>query len=233
MPPADGTAPDSAALDTAAPDSAATDSAATDEPQLPYGVGPWPGEWPTDPHYDAVLLAEGDRRNVIDRYRYWSMDAIVSDLDQHRHGFHVAIENWQHDMNIGSIVRSANAFLADTVHIIGRRRWNRRGAMVTDRYQHVVHHEDVATFAAWAQAEDLPIVAVDNVPGSVAVDRADLPQRCVLLFGQEGPGLSPEALVAASGVVEITQYGSTRSINASAAAAVVMYEWCRRWADQS
>ncbi|KRA26100.1 rRNA methyltransferase [Microbacterium sp. Root61] len=200
---------------------------------MPYGVGPWPGEWPTDPHYDAVLLAEGDRRNVIDRYRYWSMDAIVSDLDQHRHGFHVAIENWQHDMNIGSIVRSANAFLADTVHIIGRRRWNRRGAMVTDRYQHVVHHEDVATFAAWAQAEDLPIVAVDNVPGSVAVDRADLPQRCVLLFGQEGPGLSPEALVAASGVVEITQYGSTRSINASAAAAVVMYEWCRRWADQS
>lgn len=218
MPPAHGTAPD---------------SAAPDEPQLPYGVGPWPGEWPTDPYYDAVLLAEGDRRNVIDRYRYWSMDAIVADLDQHRHGFHVAIENWQHDMNIGSIVRSANAFLADTVHIIGRRRWNRRGAMVTDRYQHVVHHEDVATFAAWAKAEDLPIVAVDNVPGSVAVDRADLPERCVLLFGQEGPGLSPEALAAASGVVEITQYGSTRSINASAAAAVVMYEWCRRWADQS
>ncbi|WP_315071959.1 TrmH family RNA methyltransferase [uncultured Microbacterium sp.] len=198
-----------------------------------YGVGPWPGgeeAWPEGAEYDRELLATGDTRNVIDRYRYWRMDAIVADLDTRRHPFHVAIENWQHDMNIGSIVRSANAFLADTVHIIGRRRWNKRGAMVTDRYQHVVHHEDVDTFAAWAAAEGVPIIAVDNVDGAVPVDRADLPQRCVLLFGQEGPGLSAEALAAASAHIEITQYGSTRSINASAAAAVIMYEWCRRYA---
>ena len=203
------------------------------EPELPVGVGPWAGgpqAWPDDPRYDRELLAAGDRRNVIDRYRYWTMDAIVADLDQHRHAFHVAIENWQHDMNIGSIVRSANAFGAAEVHIIGRRRWNRRGAMVTDRYQHVRHHEDVAAFTAWAQDAGIPIIAVDNVAGSVALDRAELPERCALLFGQEGPGVSPEAVAAASGVVEITQYGSTRSINASAAAAVVMYEWCRRWA---
>ncbi|MDX2377939.1 rRNA methyltransferase [Microbacterium sp. LRZ72] len=202
-------------------------------PEAPIGVGPWPGGpagWPEDSRYDRDLLAEGDRRNVADRYRYWRMDAIVADLDTLRHPFHVAIENWQHDMNIGSIVRSANAFLADTVHIVGRRRWNRRGAMVTDRYQHVVHHEDVAALAAWADAAGLPILAVDNVAGAVPVDRAELPARCVLLFGQEGPGLSPAAIEAASGVVEITQYGSTRSINASAAAAVVMYEWCRRHA---
>ncbi len=198
-----------------------------------HGVGPWPGgepAWPSDGHYDPELLAEGDTRNVIDRYRYWRMEAIVADLDLHRHPFHVAIENWQHDMNIGSIVRSANAFLADTVHIIGRRRWNKRGAMVTDRYQHVVHHEDVEMFAAWASDAGIPIVAVDNVDGAVPVDRADLPERCVLLFGQEGPGLSEEALAAASAHIEITQYGSTRSINASAAAAVIMYEWCRRYA---
>ena len=203
------------------------------EPQLPVGVGPWPGsvdDWPDDPRYDRELLAGGDRRNVIDRYRYWTMEAIVADLDAHRHPFHVAIENWQHDMNIGSIVRSANAFGAAKVHIVGKRRWNRRGAMVTDRYQHVRHHEDIAAFAAWAKDAALPIIAVDNVPGSVPVDRADLPEHCVLLFGQEGPGLSPEAVTAAQGVVEITQYGSTRSINASAAAAVVRSEWCRRWA---
>ncbi|OAN33057.1 TrmH family RNA methyltransferase [Microbacterium sp. H83] len=199
-----------------------------------YGVGPWPGgeaAWPKDDRYDRELLAGGDTRNVIDRYRYWRMEAIVDDLDTRRHPFHVAIENWQHDMNIGSIVRSANAFLADTVHIIGRRRWNKRGAMVTDRYQHVVHHDDVESFAAWAEAEGIPIIAVDNVEGAVRVDRADLPQSCVLLFGQEGPGLSDAALAAASAHVEITQYGSTRSINASAAAAVIMYEWCRRYAD--
>ena len=133
-------------------------------------------------------------------------------------------------MNIGSIVRSANAFLADTVHIIGRRRWNRRGAMVTDRYQHVVHHETVEAFAAWAASENLPILAVDNVGDAKPVDKAELPKRCVMLFGQEGPGLSPEALAAADAFIEITQYGSTRSINASAAGAIVMYEWCRRHA---
>ncbi|MFB2585154.1 TrmH family RNA methyltransferase [Herbiconiux liukaitaii] len=189
------------------------------------GVGPWVGEPPADPRYDPELLAAGDTRNVIDRYRYWSMEAIVADLDEHRHPFHVAIENWQHDMNIGSIVRSANAFAADTVHIIGRRRWNKRGAMVTDRYQHVLNHPDVATFTAFARDAGLPIIAIDNVPGSVLIETYAFPPRCVLLFGQEGPGLSPEALAAADAVVEISQFGSTRSINASAAAAVAMHAW--------
>lgn len=195
-----------------------------------HGVGPWVGERPDGDHWDEELLERGDTRNVIDRYRYWRMEAIVADLDTRRHAFHVAIENWQHDLNIGSIVRSANAFAADTVHIVGRKRWNRRGAMVTDRYQHVMHHPDVAALAGWARENELPIVAVDNVEGAVAVERAELPERCILLFGQEGPGLSPEALAAASSVVEITQYGSTRSINASAAAAIIMHQWVLRHA---
>jgi predicted RNase H-like nuclease/tRNA(Leu) C34 or U34 (ribose-2'-O)-methylase TrmL len=193
------------------------------------GVGPWHGEPPDDPRYDPELLAHGDTRNVVDGYRYWRMEAIVADLDTRRHPFSVAIENWQHDLNIGSIVRTANAFLADTVHIVGRRRWNKRGAMVTDRYQHVVQHADVAGLIAWAAERGLPIVAVDNVPGSVPIESFDLPERCLLLFGQEGPGLTAEALAAASAVIEIRQFGSTRSINASAAAAIVMHEWIRRW----
>ena len=190
-----------------------------------YGVGPWRGEWPVGEQYDPELLERGDSRNVIDRYRYWTMAAIVADLDVARHPFHVAIENWQHDMNIGSIVRSANAFGAATVHIVGRKRWNKRGAMVTDRYQHVIHHDTVAEFVEWARAETLPIIAIDNVPGSVIIETFALPERCVMLFGQEGPGLSPEAIQAADAVVEITQFGSTRSINASAAAAVAMHCW--------
>ena len=190
-----------------------------------YGVGPWRGEWPTGEQYDPELLERGDSRNVIDRYRYWSIAAIVVDLDASRHPFHVAIENWQHDMNIGSIVRSANAFGAATVHIIGRKRWNKRGAMVTDRYQHVIHHDTVDDFVAWARSEELPIIAIDNVPGSVIIETFALPERCVMLFGQEGPGLSAEAIQAADAVVEISQFGSTRSINASAAAAVAMHCW--------
>lgn len=197
------------------------------------GVGPWPGgrdAWPVDERYDTDLLELGDTRNVVDRYRYWTMAAIVADLDVRRHPFSVAIENWQHDMNIGSIVRTANAFAARTVHVVGRRRWNRRGAMVTDRYQHVLHHDAIQGLAEWAAAEHLPIVAVDNLPGSIPVTAYELPERCVLLFGQEGPGLSDEAVAAADGLVAIDQYGSTRSINASAAAAIVMHEWVRRWA---
>ena len=189
------------------------------------GVGPWQGEWPEEEFYDPDLLERGDTRNVIDRYRYWKMAAIVADLDETRNPFHVAIENWQHDMNIGSIVRSANAFGADTVHIVGRKRWNKRGAMVTDRYQHVMHHPDVADFVAWAHSENLPIIAIDNLPGSVIMETFTFPARCVLLFGQEGPGLSAEAVAAGDALVEISQFGSTRSINASAAAAVTMHAW--------
>jgi len=195
---------------------------------MPVGVGPWPGgpdAWPTDPRYDRELLAAGDARNVVDRFRYWTVEAIVAELDTHRHGFSVAIENWQHDMNIGSIVRTANAFLAETVHIVGRKRWNKRGAMVTDRYQHILHHDSIDGLVAFARETGRPIVAVDNVPGSVEVGEFAFPERCILLFGQEGPGLTPEALAAADAVVEIRQFGSTRSLNAGAAAAIVMHQW--------
>jgi tRNA G18 (ribose-2'-O)-methylase SpoU len=193
-------------------------------------VGPWQGERPTDARYDPELLERGDTRNVVDKYRYWTMDAIVADLDAKRFPFHVAIENWQHDMNIGSIVRSANAFAAQTVHIVGRRRWNKRGAMVTDRYQHVHHHDTVAELVEWARAASMPIIAIDNVPGSVIIETFAFPERCVLLFGQEGPGLSDAAIEAADAVVEISQFGSTRSINASAAAAIAMHVWIEQHA---
>ena len=197
-----------------------------------WGVGPWQGDLPTGPEaakYDEELLKHGDTRNVVDKYRYWSMEAIVADLDSKRHKFHVAIENWQHDLNIGSIVRTANAFLAAEVHIIGNRRWNRRGAMVTDRYQHIRHHPTVEEFLEWSktanEGEPLPIIAIDNVPGCKQIENYQLPQACVLLFGQEGPGLSDAAISSAVDVVEISQYGSTRSINASAAAAITMHQW--------
>ena len=189
------------------------------------GVGPWEGPLPDDPRYDPELLRDGDTRNVVDAYRYWTREAIVADLDTRRHGFSVAIENWQHDMNIGSIVRTANAFAAETVHIIGRKRWNKRGAMVTDRYQHILHHATVEEFVQWARVKELPVIAIDNVPGSVPIESFPLPAACILLFGQEGPGLSEAAIEAADAVVEITQYGSTRSMNASAAAAVAMHAW--------
>jgi tRNA G18 (ribose-2'-O)-methylase SpoU len=195
------------------------------------GVGPWVGEPPIGDQYDPELLRDGDRRNVVDHYRYWTLDAIVADLDRHRHAFHVAIENWQHDFNIGSIVRTANAFAAAEVHIIGKRRWNRRGAMVTDRYQHVRHHETVAEFASWAAGAGLTVIGIDNVDDSEPIETAELPRECVLVFGQEGPGLSDDARGACERTLSIAQFGSTRSINAGAAAAIAMHAWIRAHAE--
>ena len=200
-----------------------------DDPTAPVGVGPHPLPWPDDPHLDRQLLAEGDRRNVLDRYRYWRLDDIVADLDTRRHPLHVAIQYWEHDFNFGSIVRTANAFNVSGVHILGRRRWNRRGAMVTDRYLHVHHHPDVAGLVAWARAEGVELVGVDNLPGSVPLESVELPERCCLVFGSEGPGLTEEMVEACSRVVAITQFGSTRSLNAGAAAAIAMYHWALRW----
>lgn len=199
-----------------------------DDQTAPVGVGPWKGERPSDPRYDPVLLAEGDRRNVVDRYRYWTREAIVADLDTRRHPFGVAIENFVHDMNIGSVVRTANAFGAAEVHIVGRRRWNRRGAMVTDRYQHVLHHPDAVVLAEWATGRGTMLIGVDNLPGAVPLETYDLPRDCVLLFGQEGPGLSERARESCAAVLSIAQFGSTRSINAGAAAAIAMHAWIRR-----
>jgi tRNA G18 (ribose-2'-O)-methylase SpoU len=197
----------------------------------PVGVGPWQGAWPTDERYDAELLSAGDRRNVVDAYRYWRREAVVADLDTRRHPFHVAIENFQHDHNIGTVVRTANAFAAAAVHIVGKKRWNRRGAMVTDRYQHVHHHHHVPDFVGYAAQSGLAVVAVDNTPGSIRLEQAELPRDCALLFGQEGPGCSEESLDAATLVVSIAQFGSTRSINAGVAAGIVMHTWIRQHAD--
>lgn len=200
-----------------------------------HGLGPWEAEFgtppPTDPRLDPELLANGDRRNVVDAYRYWRMDAIIADIDMRRHPLEIAIENFEHDANIGTVVRTANAFAVSTVHIVGRRRWNRRGAMVTDRYQHLRHHESVHTLARHARDHALTVIGIDNVPGSRPIESAHLPRDCLLIFGQEGPGLSPEASEICVGTLSIAQYGSTRSINAGVAAGIAMHTWIRQHAD--
>ena len=201
------------------------------------GVGPWDQTHttpaPDDPRYDPDLLARGDTRNVVDAYRYWTREAIIADIDTRRHRLHVAIENFGNDANIGAVVRTANAFAVHTVHIVGRRRWNRRGAMVTDRYQHLAHHDSTAELLAFAAGAGLTVIAVDNVEGAVPIEQTALPRDCLLVFGQEGPGISGDAAQGAAAVVSIAQFGSTRSINAAVAAGIAMHTWIRQWADLS
>lgn len=204
-----------------------------------HGVGPWEVEHPgepapvDDPRYDPELLAMGDCRNVVDAYRYLRREAIVADIDTRRHALHIAIENFENDANIGTVVRTANAFAVDTVHIVGRRRWNRRGAMVTDRYQHLLHHDTTDSVVVWAAEHGLTVVAIDNTPGSVPLETVELPKRCLLLFGQEGPGVTAAAQAAAVMTCSIAQFGSTRSINAGVAAGIAMHAWIRQHADLS
>ncbi|OBJ50682.1 RNA methyltransferase [Mycobacterium sp. 1423905.2] len=197
------------------------------------GVGPWVGEPPGDPRFDPILLRDGDTRNVVDAYRYWTREAIIADIDGRRHALHVAIENFGHDANIGSVVRTANAFAVDTVHIVGRRRWNRRGAMVTDRYQRLRHHDNAAELMAFAADAGLTVVAVDNVPGATRLEQTTLPRDCLLVFGQEGPGITDDTRAGAALTVSIAQFGSTRSINAGVAAGIAMHAWIREHADLS
>ncbi len=194
--------------------------------QKPIGAPPHPKPWPTGDHYDAHLLEHGDTRNVADKYRYWTMEAIRNDLSIRHHDVHVAIENWQHDLNIGTIVRTANAFNVAAVHIIGKRHWNRRGAMVTDRYLDIIHHKSVDEFVEAVAGRH--IIAVDNIDESVALGRTTLPAKAVLVFGGEGPGISPEMLAACEKVVAIEQFGSTRSVNVGVAAGIVMYAWLQQ-----
>jgi tRNA G18 (ribose-2'-O)-methylase SpoU len=220
----------------ATPENAAAEADApkaniVDAETLIVGVGPWSGPWPDDERLDPELLRDGDRRNVVDEFRYWRVEAIVAELDERRHPFHVAIENWAHDFNIGSVVRTANAFNAAGVHVVGRRRWNRRGAMVTDRYLHVEHHQDADALVAWAARAGLPLLGIDNLPGAIPLETVRLPRECVLVFGQEGPGLSESVRAACDVVLSIAQFGSTRSINAGAAAAIAMHTWIRTHAD--
>lgn len=196
----------------------------TDTPII--GVGPHPKPWPNDRRLDIELLAAGDARNVVDKYRYWTLDAIKADLDKSRVDLHVAIENWQHDMNIGTIVRNANAFNVSAVHIIGKHHWNKRGAMVTDKYLDVFHHDTVSDFVT--AVEGRHIIAVDNLPGAKPLSQTKLPSNAVLVFGGEGPGLSDEMVKASETMVMIEQFGSTRSVNVGVASGIVLYIWTKQ-----
>ena len=170
-----------------------------------------------------------DTRNLVDKYKGMSNEDIVTDLDKTRVPLEIAIENLAHDFNIGTIVRNANAFNVARVHIIGKRKYNRRGAMVTDKYLHIDHFATVEEFVADAHARGMKIVAIDNNrPESKPLQGAEILPNSILVFGSESDGISQELLDQADAVYYIEQLGSTRSINVGCASAVAMYEAVRR-----
>lgn len=197
---------------------------------LQTGVGPYPRPWPDDPRLDPELLEKGDRRNVLDKYRYWKVEAIKADLDKTRVELEIAIENLERDFNMGTIVRTANAFNINKVHIIGRKQWNKRGAMVTDLYMNIEYHDSVEMFKNSMKQAGREIIAIDIVEDAERLHDTVLPKNAVLVFGAEGPGLSEEILQASQRVVMIEQLGSTRSVNVGVAAGIAMYAWLSKHA---
>lgn len=171
-----------------------------------------------------------DTRNLVDNFKGVTEAEIIAQLDQSGVQLEIAIENLERDFNMGSIVRSANAFGVRMVHVIGRRQWNKRGAMATDRYMHITYHATVDEFVAFAHQRNKRIIAVDNVPSAQSIHSTDLPESSILVFGSEGRGISDALLSVCETCVEIRQSGSTRSLNVAAAAAIAMYEWsCQRY----
>lgn len=168
-----------------------------------------------------------DTRNVTDEFKGVPQADIVATLDERSGDYlEIAVDNVERDFNMGTIVRTANAFGVRTVHIIGRKQWNKRGAMMTDTYMHVHYYQTVAEFMQAIAGKTL--VAVDNVAGATSLTETVLPCNAVLLYGAEGPGIRSELLLQAAQVVAIQQYGSTRSMNVGVAAGIVMYEWVRQ-----
>lgn len=194
------------------------------------GVGPHPLPWPDDERYDPELLEKGDARNVLDKYRYWTVEAIKTDLDKQRLPLEIAIENIARDFNMGTIIRNANAFNVNTIHIIGRKQWNKRGAMVTDVYMNIMYHASVDAFVQQQREQQKLVIAVDIVKGSQPLSTVKLPERSVLVFGSEGDGLSNELLSHADVVTHIEQFGSTRSVNVGVASGIAMYSWVQQHA---
>lgn len=190
------------------------------------GYGPHKKPWPVGKQYDQDLLEHGDSRNVIDKYRYWTIEAIKQDMIDNSNGLEVAIENYKHDFNIGTIVRNCNAFNVRRLHIIGSRQWNKRGAMMTDKYLEVAYHKNSAEFLANFAGRD--VVAIDNKPGAKLLNDCELPKDAIYVFGSESEGVSDEIIAASSSMIAIEQFGSTRSVNVGVASGVLMYEWTRR-----
>ena len=168
-----------------------------------------------------------DTRNLIDEYKGLTNEQVFSKLDKNRTPLEIAIENVEHDFNIGSIVRTANSFNVAKVHIIGKKKYNRRGAMCTDKYLKIIHHPTIESFLESQKNREL-VAIENNTPRAKALQGKKFTKNTTLIFGSENNGISDELLEASSDVRFIESFGSTRSVNVGVAAGIAMYEYARQ-----
>lgn len=170
---------------------------------------------------------EEDTRNLVDEYKGLSNEQVFDALAKKRSPLEIAIENIEHDFNMGSIVRTANSFNVSKVHIIGKKKYNRRGAMCTDKYLEIIHHHTIEDFLNTQKDREL-IAIENNVKGAVPLNTKKFAKNTTLIFGSEGNGISEELINKADQILYIESFGSTRSVNVGVAAGIVMYEYTRQ-----
>jgi len=177
--------------------------------------------------YNEVM--ENDTRNLVDEYKGMSNEQIFDELSKKRNELEIAIENVNHDFNVGTIVRSANSFNASAVHIIGKKKYNRRGAMCTDKYLEIKYWSEWKDFIQDQRKRGREVVAIENnTPHATGLVNKKFVQKTTLVFGSEGEGITRELLAEADDVRYIESFGSTRSVNVGVAAGIAMYEWARQ-----
>lgn len=168
-----------------------------------------------------------DTRNLVDEYKGLANEQVFEALSKKRSPLEIAIENVEHDFNIGSIVRTANSFNVQKVHIIGKKKYNRRGAMCTDKYLEIIHHPTIEDFLKTQENREL--VAIENNTGRAKpLNTKNFIKDTTLIFGSENNGITRELLDKANDVRFIESFGSTRSVNVGVAAGIAMYEYTRR-----
>jgi tRNA G18 (ribose-2'-O)-methylase SpoU len=168
-----------------------------------------------------------DTRNLVDEYKGMPNEQVFLELEKKRTPLEIAIENVEHDFNIGTIVRSANSFNVNKIHIIGRKKYNRRGAMCTDKYLKIIHHETIESFLNTQNNREL-VAIENNTPRAQPLASKKFIQNTTLIFGSENNGITPELLEKAKDVRFIESFGSTRSVNVGVAAGIAMYEYIRQ-----
>ena len=168
-----------------------------------------------------------DSRNLIDEYKGLENEQVFDALDKKRTPLEIAIENVEHDFNIGSIVRTANSFNVKKVHIIGKKKYNRRGAMCTDKYLSIEHHPTLADFLKSQKEREL-IAIENNTERAKPLNSKKFQPNTTLIFGSENNGITKELLEKAHDVRYIESFGSTRSVNVGVAAGIAMYEFARQ-----
>ena len=165
--------------------------------------------------------------NVADQYKGMEVEDIKSKLAAKAFPCAVMMENWQGDFNLAQCVRNANAFGAKEVFYIGKRRFDRRGAVGTYNYTDVKYLS--STEELLLLKEQYIFVGVDNIAGSVPIEDYEHKDNSLFIFGEEGCGLTPETLKLCDVLISITQYGSVRSLNAGCSSGVILYDYTSKY----